>query len=188
MLSNPQSIILLRSCQYFQTSGTPVFEYRWALTWQVFLLWLWGRRMSGCIALTNQTRGALFYYHIPVKPDSSSTESQKHNQLHMGSSLVIMPYSQFLNTQLSYSFHSQNALWLLMCCSMPCCCSLSAGPERLTETQQFLSGQKRNWLLFLNLQPSLSGHLWNCAHPDRWCLCHSFRLPTHLLSTHESQT
>lgn len=74
MLSNPQSIILLRGCQYFQTSGTPVFEYHcWALTWQSFLLWLWGRRISGCIALTNQTRGALFYYHIPVKPDSSST-------------------------------------------------------------------------------------------------------------------
>lgn len=74
MLSNPQSIILLRGCQYFQTSERPVFEYRcWALTWQSFLLWLWGRRISGCIALTNQTRGALFYYHIPVKPDSSST-------------------------------------------------------------------------------------------------------------------
>ena len=90
--------------------------------------------------LTNQTRGALLYHHVP---DNSSTEPQTHNQLSVGSSLVIMPYSLLLNTPLSRLFRSQHPLRLLICCSMPYRCTASAGPESLTGTKQILRGAAR---------------------------------------------
>lgn len=129
--------------------------------------------------LTNKPEEHSFTSTSPLKPDSSSTEPQTHNQLSVGCSLVIMPYSLLLNAPLSHLLHSQHPLHLLICCSMPYRCTAapqgrkaSRGPNKCLSgtARATIAAQERE--LELTAASKLSTFaLWKRVDPDRWCSC-----------------